>query len=191
MNATTGNADEDFALLEKIAKGDRSALERLYLQYHKRVFHFIKRFERNEATAEDLTNDVFIEIWQSADRFQGRSKVTSWILGIARFKALSERRKWKNTVDPDEALGGLEDLSDTPEVTALKSDKANALKECIRRLSEDHRVIIDLVYYQESSIKEVSEILEIPENTVKTRMFHARKNLSAMMKQAGLDRGWP
>ena len=155
------------------------------------IYRFIRRFVNNDATAEDLANDVFLDAWQKASQFEGRSKVTSWLLAIGRFKALSEHRKKRKTVDPDEALGAMEDPSDNPEVIAQKTDKGNALKECIKMLSEDHRVIIDLVYYHERSIKEAAGILEIPENTVKTRMFHARKNLSALMQQRGLDRGWP
>ena len=72
-----------------------------------------------------------------------------------------------------------------------KQDKAAALRVCINKLSNEHREVIDLVYYQEKAIKEIAVILEVPENTVKTRVFHARKKLSELMSKAGLDRGWP
>ncbi len=178
-------------LIVDIAKGDREAMRRLYARHNVRVYRFILRFVSDNATAEDLTNDVFIDVWRQADRFEGRSQVSTWILGMARFKALSNRRKVRETVDPDDALGEIEDEGDTPEVTAQKTDKALALRKCIEKLSTEHREIIDLVYYHDKSIKEVAEIVGIPENTVKTRMFHARKNLSQAMKRAGIDRGWP
>ena len=85
----------------------------------------------------------------------------------------------------------IEDEADTPEVTAQKLSKAEALRRCLADLSPEHREVIDLVYYHERSVDEVSEILGIPEGTVKTRMFHARKRLSEILKAAGIDRGWP
>lgn len=185
------NGPDDGVLIGKIANGDRDAMRRLYARHHVRVYRFILRFVSDSATAEDLTNDVFIDVWRQAGRFEGRSQVSTWMLGMARYKALSDRRKVRNVVDPDDALGEVEDEGDTPEVTAQKKDKAEALRKCIATLSAEHREIVDLVYYHDKSIKEVAEIVSIPENTVKTRMFHARKNLSAAMKRAGIDRGWP
>ena len=113
------------------------------------------------------------------------------VVGIARYKALNARRARKKTVDPEEALGGLADGADTPEITAQKVSKAEALRNCIAALPEEHRIVIDLVYYHETSVRDVAEILQVPENTVKTRMFNARRKLSALMQAAGLDRGWP
>jgi RNA polymerase sigma-70 factor (ECF subfamily) len=85
----------------------------------------------------------------------------------------------------------LEDEGDNPEVSLQKVNKAEQMRECIAKLSTEHRTIIDLVYYHEKSINEVSEILDIPLNTVKTRMFYARKKLSELLQAAGIDRGWP
>jgi RNA polymerase sigma-70 factor (ECF subfamily) len=191
MNATVTSADEDVRFIEKIVNGDRDALGKLYEKHHKRVFHFIRRFEDNVAIAEDLANDVFIDIWHAASKFEGRSKVSSWILGMARFKVLAEQRKMKRTVDPDDALNEIEDDADTPEMSVQKMSKKAALKLCIKKLTKEHRVVIDLIYYHSKSIKEVAEILDVPQNTVKTRTFHARKALSTLMSEAGLDRGWP
>ncbi|WP_350335221.1 sigma-70 family RNA polymerase sigma factor [Coralliovum pocilloporae] len=183
--------DDDHDLVRRIAEGDKEAMRRLYSHHHLRVYRFILRFISNSATAEDLTNDVFIDVWQQAGRFEFKSKVSTWLLGMARFKALSEIRKTRISVDPDDALGEMEDDADTPEVTAQKRDKGAALRACIEKLTPDHREVIDLVYYHEKSIKEISEIVGISENTVKTRMFHARKKLSVLMQRAGIDRGWP
>ena len=154
-------------------------------------FLFIKRFINNDEIAEDIANDVFIEVWQKASTYEGRSRVSSWILGMARFKALSEVRKKRPMGASDEVMETLEDDADTPEVTVQKASKGELLKRCIDKLSGEHRNIIDLVYYHEKSIKEIAEILAVPENTVKTRAFHARKQLSVAMERAGVDRGWP
>lgn len=182
---------DDRALINAITNGDRNAIGTLYSRHHKRVFLFIKRFVNNDEVAEDIANDVFIEVWQKASSYEGRSKVSSWLLGMARYKALSEVRKKRPTSASDEVMESIVDDADTPEVTAQKISKGNLLKQCINKLSGEHRTIIDLIYYHEKSIKEISMILEVPENTVKTRAFHARKLLSAAMERAGIDRGWP
>lgn len=184
--------DDDQHQLEKVATGDRQAIGILYQRHHKRVFHFVRRFVSDAATAEDITNDVFIEVWQKASAYEGRSKVSSWLLGVARYKALSELRKKKpSAVKSDEILETIEDQADDPEMASQKRDKGAAIKRCMKVLSRDHRVILELIYYHEKSIEEVAEILDIPKNTVKTRTFHARKQLSAEMTAQGLDRGWP
>jgi RNA polymerase sigma-70 factor, ECF subfamily len=111
--------------------------------------------------------------------------------GDRAFQSLSSlRRKPEEELD-DEAAGAIEDTSDDPEVSAQKKDKGAALRKCLQALSPEHREVIDLVYYHEKSVEEVAEIIGIPEATVKTRMFYARKKLSELLKTAGIDRGWP
>jgi RNA polymerase sigma-70 factor (ECF subfamily) len=100
------------------------------------------------------------------------------------------RRKPEAELD-EETAGAIEDVSDDPEVAVQKKDKSEALRKCMQSLSPEHREIIDLVYYHEKSIEEVAEIVGIPENTVKTRMFYARKRLAELLKAAGVERGWP
>jgi len=181
----------DDALVERIAAGDRLAMQVLFARHHVRVFRFVLRLVRNEASAEDLISEVFLDVWRQAGRFERRSSVSTWILGIARNKALSQLRRRSEAPLDDDTAGMVEDTADTPEVAVQKADKALALRACLGGLSAEHREIIDLVYYHEKSVQEVAEILGIPENTVKTRMFYARKRLSELLKSAGIDRGWP
>lgn len=190
-NMAVPSDEEDREQIAQIAEGDQAAMAGLYSRHSKRVFLFVKRFISDASLCEDVTNDVFIEVWQKASTYEGRSKVSSWLLGMARFKALTEVRKRKNQSVSSDFMDTIEDDADDPEVTAQKLDKGAMLKNCIASLSDDHRVIIDLIYFHEKSIKEVSEVLDIPENTVKTRSFHARKQLSGAMAAVGLDRGWP
>jgi RNA polymerase sigma-70 factor (ECF subfamily) len=184
-------AVEDEILLARIAGGDKEAMHVFYRRHRVAVYRFVLRFLRDEAAAEDIANDVFIDVYRQAGRFEGRSKPSTWLLGMARFKALSARRRQRDTVDADEALESFEDDADTPEVAVQKQDKARALRMCIDRLTPEHREVIDLTFYHGKSIREISEIAGIPENTVKTRAFHARKQLSLLMEKMGLDRGWP
>ena len=163
----------------------------LYARHHVRVFRFVVRLVRDESTAEDLISEVFLDVWRQAGRFEGRSAVSTWMLAIARFKALSALRRRPDEELDEEAAGAIEDPADDPETTLEKKDKSVLIRECLTGLSADHREIIDLVYYHEKSVEEVAEIVGIPENTVKTRMFYARKRLAELLKAAGIERGWP
>jgi len=181
----------DEALIGRIAGGDRLAMQVLFARHHVRVYRFLLRLTRNEANAEDLVSEAFLEVWRQAEKFEGRAAVSTWVLGIARFKALSAlRRRGEEELDEDKAAT-IADHADDPEVALAKKDKGAVLRQCLTRLSAEHREIVDLVYYHEKSVEEVAAIVGIPEATVKTRMFYARKKLSELLKEAGIDRGWP
>jgi RNA polymerase sigma-70 factor (ECF subfamily) len=181
----------DEVLIGRIANGDRLAMQVLHARHHVRVFRFVVRLVRDEATAEDLISEVFLDVWRQAGRFEGRSAVSTWMLAIARFKALSALRRRPDQELDEETAGAIEDPSDDPAAALEKKDKSTMLRKCLTGLSAEHREIIDLVYYHEKSVEEVAEIVGIPENTVKTRMFYARKRLAELVKAAGIDRGWP
>ena len=183
--------DPDVALVRRIAARDQTAMQALYGRHHLRVYRFLLRIVRNDSAAEDLMSDVFVDVWQQASRFEERAAVTTWLLSIARFKALSSLRRRREAELDDEQAAAIEDDADTPEVTAQKSSKAEAMRACIAKLSREHAEVIQLVYYHEQSVEEVATVLGIPEATVKTRMFYARKKLSELLKAAGIDRGWP
>ena len=181
----------DDVLIGRIAGGDRLAMQVLFARHHVRVYRFVLRLVRNEATAEDLISEVFLDVWRQAAKFEGRSAVSTWILSMARFKALSAlRRRTEDELD-EETAGTIEDPEDDPETALAKKDKGAALRQCLEKLSAEHREIVDLVYYHEKSVAEVASIVGIPEATVKTRMFYARKKLSELLKEQGIDRGWP
>ena len=163
----------------------------LYARYHVRVFRFVVRLVRDESTAEDLISEVFLDVWRQAGRFEGRSAVSTWMLAIARFKALSALRRQPEQELDDRTAEAIEDTADDPHTALEKKDKGAILRKCLTGLSAEHREIIDLVYYHEKSVEEVAEIVGIPENTVKTRMFYARKRLAELLKAQGIERGWP
>ena len=181
----------DEVLIGRIANGDRLAMQVLYARYHVRVFRFVVRLVRDEAMAEDLISEVFLDVWRQAGRFEGRSTVSTWMLAIARFKALSVLRRRLDGELDEETASAIEDPTDDPGTALEKKDKSAMIRKCLLGLSAEHREIIDLVYYHEKSVGEVAEIVGIPENTVKTRMFYARKRLAELLKAAGIERGWP
>ncbi len=181
----------DEVLIGRIANGDRLAMQVLFARHHVRAYRFVLRIVRNEATAEDLISEVFLDVWRQAGKFEARSAVSTWLLSIARFKALSVLRRRPEAELDEETAGAIEDQADDPEVALAKKDKGAALRQCLSKLSAEHREIVDLVYYHEKSVEEVAKIVGIPEATVKTRMFYARKKLSELLKERGIDRGWP
>jgi RNA polymerase sigma-70 factor, ECF subfamily len=188
QSSTKATSDE--MLLSLVAKGDKDAIHLLYARHNVRVFRFLLRIVGNEAAAEDLVSEVFFDIWQHAGRFEGRSLVTTWILGIARHKALSSLRRRQVDQLDDDTMAVIADAADDPETIAQHQDRAAILQECIKRLSTLHREVIDLVYYHEQSIEEVARIVGVPPNTVKTRLFHARKRIAEMIAERGLQRAW-
>ena len=117
--------------------------------------------------------------------------VSTWMLAIARFKALSALRRRPDEEYDEESAAAVEDASDDPETALEKKDKGALIRKCLAGLSAQHREVVDLVYYHDKSVEEVAKIVGIPENTVKTRMFYARKRLSELLKAAGIERGWP
>jgi RNA polymerase sigma-70 factor (ECF subfamily) len=118
--------------------------------------------------------------WSKAGSFEGRSHVSTWLLAIARFKALSSLNRKREVLGDEPAMELVEDTADTPEEIVLKDDRTSQLRCCLAQLSREHREVIDLVYYHEKSIEEVAEIIQVPKNTIKTRLFYARKRLAQL-----------
>ena len=181
----------DRELVGRVATGDRAAVRLLFMRHHARVYRFVARQTGSESMADDIANEVFLELWRQAPAFEGRSEVSTWLLGIARFKALSHLRKRKEEWIDDEDAAAVPDTADTPEVAVMKDNKGAALRRMIDALPEEHKMVIDLAYYHGRSVTEIGEILSIPVATVKTRMFYARKKLGDALKAAGFERGWP
>jgi len=180
----------DQVLVGLVAQGDKDAMQVLFARHNVRVFRFLMRIIDNEATAEDLVSEVFIDAWRHADRFEARSQVATWLLGIARHKALSALRRRSADQLDDDVIEFIEDAADNPEVAVQKHETSAILLDCLRQLSPAHREIIDLVYYHERTIDDVAEIIGVPQNTVKTRMFYARKRIAELMAARGVERAW-
>src|SRR5215469_5732372 len=185
LEATTGSsvigATIDETLITAIAAGDERAMRTLYNRHRVRVFRFAVRLVGDAASAEDIVSEAFVEVWRQAARFEKRSSVSTWIMSIARFKALSVRRR-RQEIELDENVAEtVADQYSTPEQILLETDRRAQLRACLSQRSPDHREIIDLVYYHDKTIEEVAEIVGVPKNTVKTRMFYARKRLAQML----------
>jgi RNA polymerase sigma-70 factor, ECF subfamily len=188
VTAASQSDSSDVTLIRSIAAGDKHAMQILFARHNVRVFRFLVRFVGDKSAAEDLVSEVFLDVWRQAGRFQGRSQVTTWLLAMARNKALSALRGRSTEELDEDAAAAIEDPQDNPEVTMQNRQKSGILLNCLTQLSPAHRGVIDLVYYHRKSIDEVAEITGVPQNTVKTRMFYARKRIAALMAAQGVDR---
>ena len=181
---------EDTILLEEIAGGDRQAFKTLYIKYQPRLIKFCSRLLKNDISiAADVTDEALIEVWRSAGSFSGKSLPSTWIHSIARFRTIAYLRKNKEVLlDDDSASINLEDTSLSAEDNIFINDRNDQLIEGLGKLSNKHREIIELVYFRELSIKDISAMLDISDNTVKTRMFYARKHLKSILTAAGINK---
>ena len=178
---TAVETSSDEMLVERIADGDKLAMQVLFARHRTAIYRWLLRFVGNETVAEDLVSDVFLDVWRQAGRFEGRAAVSTWLLSIARFKALSARRR-RPDAELDEVIEAtVADPTDDPEVMLEKKNRDELVREALTTLSSEHREIIDLVYYHEKSVEECAQILSIPRATVKTRMFYARKKLAELV----------
>ena len=180
-------ATTDEMLLAQIADGDRTAMHTLYLRHNVRIYRFVLRSLRDATAAEDIVSQVFLDVWRTADQFEGRSRVSTWLLSIARFKTLTAMRQRRHEDIDQDNVREIADGADTPETTLDRSNVSAILRACIAKLSPAHREIINLVYYHEKTVEEAGEIIGIPQSTVKTRMFYARKQLAELLKTYGVD----
>ena len=149
----------DEALVARVAEGDRQAIALLFARHQQRVYRFVLRLVGNSATAEDIVSEVFFDLWRQAASFEGRARLSTWLLAIARNKALSamrgrarsaaRRRRGRN--NPGSGEHGRRSHWKQASGGAL-------LRQCLGQLSPAHREIIDLVYYHEKSVDEVATI---------------------------------
>jgi RNA polymerase sigma-70 factor (ECF subfamily) len=174
----------DETLITRIAGGDELAMRTLFARHQVRLYRFLVRIVRDETLAEDLLSDVFLDVWRQAAQFEARAAVSTWLLAIGRYKALSALRRRTDVELNDEMASTIADPADDPEILLQKRDSGEVLRQCVAALSPAQAQIIDLVYYHEKSVSDVAEIVGIPEATVKTRMFYARRKLAELVQAA-------
>jgi len=150
-------------------------------QHRRELTGYCYRMLGSGFEAEDAVQETMVRAWRGIDGFEGRSAVGTWIMSIARFKALSARRRRQDAELDDKVAETVADEAHTPEEAMLSMDRSEQLRECLKQLSPEHREIVDLVYYHDKTIEEVAEIIQVPKNTVKTRMFYARKRLAQLL----------
>jgi RNA polymerase sigma-70 factor (ECF subfamily) len=171
-----GSNAAELLLLDKVRRGDRGAFEALYRVYHPRLTRFLMRLVRRPQLVEEALNDTLMVVWQRPDSFHGGSKLSTWIFAIAYRKAMKALGRFD---DPREDLEGFEraDEGPGPEENSAGVLRRDLLARAMDELSPAHRAVVDLTYYHELDYNEIARILDCPVGTVKTRMFHARRQL--------------
>lgn len=168
------------ALLDRIAGGDRDALAELYRQYQRPLFRFLCQLTPDRGLAEEVLQDTLVAVWKSAGTFGGRSQVSTWLFGIARRQAHNTlRRKGLNLAGVDE-IDQAADPGPPPEELALARD---CLAQAVRRLAPLHREVLALTFVSGLGYQEIAEVLEVPEGTVKSRLFNARRALRLLLEE--------
>lgn len=159
-------------LIKQVAQGDRPAFQTVYELTYNRVHRYLKGFVRDELLVEDILIQTYTIVWQKAGTFHGTSRLRTWIIGIARHVAFNELRKNRTHAPFDERYLKADYASfRKPEHT----NRSEVILSVLKNLSFKHREILDLVFYQDLTYQEIAEIIDIPVNTVKTRVFHAKK----------------
>jgi RNA polymerase sigma-70 factor (ECF subfamily) len=173
------------ALLTRIGKQDQAAFEELYKAFSRKVYAYVLNMLRDQVKAEEVLVDTMYQVWRNPTQFRGDSLFSTWLIGVARNKALMVFRSRRPDEDHD-------DLDDVAETTADESEDAYAqlaqkqrtdgVRHCMDKLSDEHRECLHLVFYEGYSLAEVAEVQRCPENTVKTRLFHARQKIKNCLR---------
>ena len=179
--AKTSAKERDRELLVAVASGSRQALEELYLGYHRRLARFLSRFTPRYENVEEIINDTFMVVWQSAKDFRHASQVSTWIIGIAYRTALKSIRRQKNHTSA-------RSLDDFPEQTidpTFETETRDWLQHGLNQLPMEQRLTLELAYHMGHSLEEIAAITDCPVGTVKARMFHAREKLRQYLPTLG------
>lgn len=187
-SADTANAAE-LLLLRRVADDDREAFKELFESYHPRLFTFLFRLTRSHGSAEELANDVLLTLWNSAGRFRGKSKVSTWVFGIAYRKALTHLRKRKLKLvsfgDSEQAAHAV-----GSEETSGRLECEDWVRQGIDELPAKQKLTVMLVYFLGLSCEETAKVTDVSVGTVKTRMFHARRKLKLHLVASSVPRRW-
>ncbi|MBV8503173.1 MAG: sigma-70 family RNA polymerase sigma factor [Paucibacter sp.] len=170
----------ELALLDGIRRGRRADFESLYRLYHPRLTRFLVHLLREAELVEEVLDDTLMVVWQRASAFDGRSKLSTWIFGIAYRKAMKALGRFDAPQVDDEAEQRA-DPGPGPEQQLGLAQLRERLQQALGELSVDHRAVVELCYFQDMSHGEIAAIVGCPPETVKTRMFYARRRLRGLL----------
>lgn len=171
---------DDVRLLARVAEGDLAAFERLYRTYHPRLRRFLANLLRRPHLVDEVLNDTMMVVWRQPERYNGKSKVSTWVYAIAYRKALKALRRNDEPLE-DKHADDRPSGDPGPEHRMGLRQLQAVLLSAMAQLSADHRAVVDLTYFHEMDYREIAELMECPVETVKTRMFHARRRLKAKL----------
>ncbi|MFM2399616.1 MAG: hypothetical protein RL341_1773 [Pseudomonadota bacterium] len=167
------------ALLAQVANGDQTAFKRLYETASRTIYAFALRRSEDAALAEEIVVDTMVEVWKHPERFRGDAKFSTWLLSIARNKMIDRFRSADPLADDiDDHAETLSAGGESDAATQLAQvQDREGVERCMEKLSDDHRQALVLTYYEGMSVNEIAQVQQVPDNTVKTRLFHARQKI--------------
>jgi RNA polymerase sigma-70 factor (ECF subfamily) len=173
-----------FALLKEIGERRESAMREIYRAYSRKIYAYVLNHLRDPGEAEEIVVDTMHEVWKNPDRFRGQSKLSTWLIGIARYKMLTALRERGAEHDHDDLDDHDEIPADGPGTFELLAEqqRREGVRRCMDKLSDEHREALHLVFYEGMSVNEVALVQHCPENTVKTRLFHARQKIKNCLR---------
>ncbi|WP_395670312.1 RNA polymerase sigma factor [Phenylobacterium sp.] len=172
--------DDEARWLNGVAQGDLRAFEALYRTYHPRLTRFLSNMLHRPALVEEVLDDTMLVVWSRPEGFGGSSRLSTWIFGIAYRKALKAARREDEPVAPS-GVDERPSLEASPEQAVGQRQSQIVLLQAIRQLSPEHRAVVDLAYFHEMAYREIAEVMNCPVDTVKTRMFYARRHLKTKL----------
>jgi RNA polymerase sigma-70 factor (ECF subfamily) len=176
-------SQEDLSLLKKIGHGDELAMAEFYRLYENRLYKFILLKLNDSFEASDILNETFLEVWRKANTFEGRSKVSTWIFGIAYYKTMDRHRKKKPMLIDEDNFPEIVDESPDAMACLLSKERGGHVRHCLETLKEAHRAVMQLSFFEDMTYSEIAKIVVCPEGTVKTRMFHAKEAMKHCLQR--------
>jgi RNA polymerase sigma-70 factor (ECF subfamily) len=177
---------DEIAWVRQVAQGDEGAFEKLFRCYAPRIFRFAMSYLNDGSHAEEVVQETMITVWKNAKHYKEQSQVSSWILGIARNKALDRARARQR--EPEfwrEKLDRRASARATPEQIARREAQIERVRAALEKLSPEHREVMMLAFYNDLSYLEIAQILHCPEGTVKSRVYYAKEQLKKILSEGG------
>jgi RNA polymerase sigma-70 factor (ECF subfamily) len=171
-----GSREDEALLMERIRARDVDAFEELYRSYRDRLTRFLLKRIHRPHLVEEVLNDTLMVVWDCAHAFKGDSKLSTWIFAIAYRKSMKALRNHQDPIE-DKAAEERASLDPSPEDGFGRERVRALLLQAMAELSSEHRSVLELTYFHELGYQEIAEIMQCPVGTVKTRMFHARRQL--------------
>ena len=170
----------DLWLIAQIGAGDIAAFEELYRAYHPGLSRFVANLVRRPTMIAEVVNDTMMVVWEKGSSFNGASKLSTWMFAIAYRKAMRALRRLDEAVE-DTQSEKRPAIDLTPEEASTQSRASILLADAMASLSDDHRTVVNLTYFHEMDYREIAGVMGCPVDTVKTRMFHARRHLRRLL----------
>lgn len=176
------SAETPETLLSRVAQGQVDAMEAFYRQFERTIYRFALSRLSDPFDAAEVLNDVMLDVWRQAGRFEGRSAVSTWLIGIARHKVL-DRQRVRGRREMEELDEEMADGQPGAEVLINEAQEAERMRRCMDKLGPNHREVVHLAFYEDWSHEQIAQLMQCAPGTVKSRMYHAKEALKKCLER--------